>query len=46
MEVTRSTVFDHTIGDAWDGLAVRRAENHPRRGPHIELNADDLDEDY
>jgi hypothetical protein len=30
MELTLSTVFDHPIADAWDGLAVRRAENHPR----------------
>jgi hypothetical protein len=35
MEVTLSTVFDHPIADAGDGLAVRRAENHPRWHPHI-----------
>jgi hypothetical protein len=40
MELTPSTVFDHLIADAWDGLADRRAENHPRWDPHIELNAD------
>jgi hypothetical protein len=27
MELTLSTVFDHSIAVAWDGLAVRRAEN-------------------
>jgi hypothetical protein len=40
MELTLNTVFDHPIADAWDGLAVRPAENHPRWDPHIELNAD------
>jgi len=40
MGLTLSTVFDHPIADAWEGLAVRRAENHPRWDPHIELNAD------
>ena len=40
MDLTLSTVFDHPIADAWDGLAVRRAENHPRWDPYIELTAD------
>jgi hypothetical protein len=30
MGLTLSTVFDHPIAVAWDGLAVRRADNHPR----------------
>jgi hypothetical protein len=40
MELTLSTVFDHPIADAWDGLAVRRAENHPQWDRTSRLNAD------